>query len=169
MSYPERVDALLLMDTRAGIDSDIVKNMYLQTRDLWAGKQTADELIENLLHGIIGEANSNEIEAYHAIWRDRWREVSKEAMFAAMNNLIYRDEISHELHKITAPAIVLHATNDTGIPIAQGKALYEGLANAIDFVALPGGHASVMTHAPENHEHISEFLLKVYESQTTMA
>lgn len=145
LTYPDRVQALVLMSTRSGTDEDEVKAIYRDMRDTWQAVGPVDPLIEGLLTGIIGpkEAHAD----LWAEWTPRWKSRSKEQIFHAMNNLLDRDNIDHRLGEITAPVLVTHGEEDGGIPIALGEALHRDLPNSQGLVRVPGAaHAANLTH-----------------------
>lgn len=145
LTYPDRVQALVLMSTRSGTDEDEVKAIYRDMRDTWQAVSPVDPLIEGVLTGIIGpkEAHAD----LWAVWAPRWKARSKEQIFHAMNNLLDRDKIDHRLAEITVPVLVTHGEEDSGIPIALGEALHRDLPNSRGMVRIPGAaHAANLTH-----------------------
>jgi 3-oxoadipate enol-lactonase len=153
LRYPERVRALVLMSTRGTVDDEQTRAGYRQVRDLWATPGAAENIIQGLAGGIIGD------ERFYSPWLDRWRQVPKNHFVAAMNNLIDRDDIQPRLNEIRCPAIVFHGLADTGIPPSEGEYLHEALPDSKRYVAVPGAaHAANMTHPESVNPALVEFL-----------
>jgi len=51
----------------------------------------------------------------------------------------YRFPTAEWMERVTAPALVLHGTDDSVIPYRMGERLYEGLRGPKRFHAIPGG------------------------------
>jgi pimeloyl-ACP methyl ester carboxylesterase len=144
-TYPNRVQALVLMSTRSGTDEEEVKAGYREMRDTWQAVGPVDPLIQGLLTGIIGpkEAHAD----LWAEWAPRWKSRSNAQIFHAMNNLLDRDEIDHRLAEISVPVLVTHGEEDGGIPIAWGEALVRDLPHSQGLVRVPSAaHAANLTH-----------------------
>ena len=164
---PKRVKALVLMSTRSGVDEEPLKAAYRGMRDAWKKKGPIPLLIEGFATGILGPKQAPGMETHWNQWLPRWNQISGDAIFHTMNNLLDRDEISHRLTEITCPALVTHGTEDNAIPPSLGEALSKALANCKGFILAPGAHAVNLTHSeiinPPLVKFLDESVLKTLE------
>lgn len=159
LKHPDRVDGLVFMSTTHNIDNDDFKTNYAQARDLWRQNGSApDFLLDNMMTLFLG--SKEEHGDLWATWRPVFEKVNGEQVFHGMNNLLERDEITDEMMaKITMPALVIHGTEDHGMPIALGQKIYEALPNAKDMVRITGAaHAANLMQPDAVNRAIREFL-----------
>ena len=162
LAAPERVKALVLMSTRSGVDEEPLKAAYREMRDTWKQMGPITPLIEGLATAILGSPQDPGIEAHWKTWIPRMKNISGEAIFHAMNNLLERDEISHRLSEITCPALITHGSEDQAIPLSLGEALRNGLPNCKGLVVAPGAHAVNMTHSEIINPPLMDFLSQIH-------
>lgn len=146
LRYPERVKALVLMSTRSAADEEEVKGQYDGMRDTWTSVGPVPPLVEGVMTLIIGP--KAETADLWAVWTPKWQARTGEQMFHAMNNLLYRDDLTDaQVGQITVPALVTHGDADIGVPIVLGEQLVQALPNCKGFVRIPGAaHAANLTH-----------------------
>lgn len=152
LSAPERVRALILLDTQAGVDDEATLAAYGQMLDTWTTVGPVDELTEIVANIIIAEPTEN------ARWIARWKELPTEPLVHAGRCLLERDDISDRLGEITCPALVVHGTDDTAISMERAEALAAGLVGAGPVVAVSGAHAANLTNPEPVNAAILEFL-----------
>ena len=155
---PTRAKALVLMSTRSGVDEEAAKTGYREMRDTWRQMGPIEPLIEGLATAILGPKEAPGMDAHWDHWLPKWKQVSGENIFHAMNNLLDRDDITHRLTEITCPALVTHGTEDSAIPPALAKMLSQDLQNCKDLVLAPGAHAPNLTHPEIINHHLVKFL-----------
>jgi pimeloyl-ACP methyl ester carboxylesterase len=149
---PERVDALILLDTQAGPEDPAVIEGYRQMTDTWVNVGPVDELAETIANIIIAEPEEN------ARWIAKWKARPHELMVEPSNCLLDRDDITDRLGEITCPALVIHGTEDTAITMDRAEALAGGLPGAGDVVRVGGAHAANLTNPEPVNAAILEFL-----------
>ncbi len=150
---PERVRALVLIDTQAGVEDPERLPAYRQMQETWLQVGPVDELAETIADLIIGEPELN------AIWIEKWRGLPREAMNEPCNCLFERDDITDRLEQISQPAIVFHGTADKSIEMDLAQKLCAGLAGCDGVVVIEGApHASNLTHADLVNGPLLEFL-----------
>lgn len=164
---PERVKALVLMSTRSGVDEEPVKAAYREMRDTWRQFGPITLLMEGLATGILGSRELPGMKVHWDRWLPRWKEISGEAIFHVMNNLLDRDEMSHRLKEIVCPALVTHGSEDAAMPVRLGEALSKELSNCRGFVVAPGAHAVNLTHSEIINPRLMKFLDEVMNDQIT--
>jgi 3-oxoadipate enol-lactonase len=150
---PERVRALVLIDTQAGVEDPARLPAYRQMQQTWLQVGPVDELAETIANLIIGDPVLNEV------WIAKWKGLPLESMRAPGDCLFDRDDISERLGEISCPAIVLHGTADQSIEIERAEELCRGLSGCDGVVPIEGApHASNLTHPDQVNPPLLEFL-----------
>jgi pimeloyl-ACP methyl ester carboxylesterase len=150
---PDRVRALVLIDTQAGVEDPARLPAYRHMQATWLEAGPVDELAAAIADLIIGEPDLN------AVWIEKWRRLPRESMKAPCDCLFERDDISDRLGQITCPAIVFHGTADKSIEMGLAEQLCGGLAGCPGVVRIEGApHASNLTHPEQVNGPLREFL-----------
>jgi pimeloyl-ACP methyl ester carboxylesterase len=150
---PERVRALVLIDTQSGTEDPERLPAYRQMQQTWLQVGPVDELAQTVANLIIGDPALNEV------WIAKWRKLPQESLKAPGDCLFDRDDITDRVGEITCPAIVFHGTADSSIEIAKGEELCRALPGCDEFVRVEGGpHASNLTHPEQVNEPLLRFL-----------
>jgi 3-oxoadipate enol-lactonase len=150
---PERVRALVLIDTQAGREDPERLPDYRQMQQAWLEAGPGDELAQTIANLIIGDPVLNEA------WIAKWRELPRESMRAPGDCLLERDEISDRLGEISCPAVVFHGTGDQSIETEKAEELCRGLSGCTGVVRVEGApHAANLTHPDQVNGPLLEFL-----------
>ena len=150
---PERVRALVLIDTQAGVEDPERLPAYRQMQKTWLELGPVDQLTETVANLIIGEPKLNEL------WIAKWKALDPQALAAPGDTLFERDDITERVGEIGCPAIVFHGTADASIPIELGQDLCDRLPACIGLVRVEGAsHAANLTHPDEVNGPLLEFL-----------
>ena len=153
LAAPERVRALVLLDTAADVDTPETLAGHQGMIDMWLAEGPVDALAEGVATIIINEPVEN------ARWIAKWRLRPKEFLAEPGRCLTSRDDISPRLGEITCPAIVIHGEEDTGITIDRAEAMASGLPGCSEAVRIPGAsHAANLTHPDLVNPPLLEFL-----------
>ena len=144
---PERVRALVLIDTQSGVEDPKRLPAYKQMQEIWL------ETIANL---IIGDPVLNEV------WIAKWRTLPREAMAEPCNCLFDREDITDRLGEISCPAIVFHGTEDQSIELELGEQLSKNLPGSVGVVQVEGAaHAGNLSHPDQVNGPLLAFLRSV--------
>ena len=150
---PDRVRALVLIDTQAGVEDPERLPAYRQMQETWLQAGPVDELAGAIADLIIGDP------AVSAEWIEKWRRLPRESMNAPADCLFERDDITGRLGEIGCPAIVFHGTADRSIEIELAEELCRGLSGCAGVVRVDGGpHASNLTHPDAVNGPLRDFL-----------
>ncbi len=150
---PERVRALVLMDTQSGPEDPQTLPAYRQMQKTWLEAGPVDELTQAIAGLIIGEPGLSEA------WIAKWKKLPTASMLEPGNCLFDRDDITDRLGEIHCPALVIHGTADRSIEIELGEALCRGLGDCRGLVRVEGGpHAANLTHPDLVNEALLGFL-----------
>jgi 3-oxoadipate enol-lactonase len=149
----ERVRALVLIDSQAGVEDPERMPGYRQMQQIWLEAGPVDELAETIANLIIGDPVLNEA------WIAKWRELPHETMGPPGDCLMDRDDITDRLSEISCPAIVLHGTADLSIEMAKAEVLCAGLSGCAGVVRIDGApHAANLTHPDQVNGPLLDFL-----------
>jgi pimeloyl-ACP methyl ester carboxylesterase len=150
---PDRVRALVLIDTQSGTEDPERLPAYRQMQQTWLQAGPVDELTQAIAGLIIGDPAVSEI------WIAKWHKLPREAMNEPTNCLFDRDDLTDRVGEITCPVIVFHGTADMSIEVEKGQALCEALPGCTGVVLIEGApHASNLTHPGEVNEPLLQFL-----------
>ena len=150
---PDRVRALVHIDTQSGTEDPERLPAYRQMQETWLTVGPVDELTQAIAGLIIGD------EAISEAWIAKWQLLPREAMNEPTNTLFERDDITDRVGEIACPAIIFHGTADLSIPPEKAHALSERLPGSTGVVLIEGGpHASNLTHPQEVNEPLVRFL-----------
>ena len=114
LTAPERVRALVLLDTAAGLDSAETLAAEEGMVQVWLSAGPVDDLVNGVATLIINDESEN------ARWIAKWRARPKEFIEQPARCLFGRDDVLPRLGEITCPAIVIHGTEDTELSFEEG-------------------------------------------------
>ena len=148
---PERVRALVLIDTQAGQEDPALAPGYEQIEEIWLaqGPEPVQEVVASIILGSVDPQP----------WFAKWAQLDPEDTDHSFRCLMDRDDITGRLAEISCPALILHGTADAAIPMAKAEALRDGLAGPAELVAVDGGsHAANMSHPDQVNAALLRFL-----------
>ncbi len=140
LTAPERVRALILLDSQAGVDDPETAAANDAMNHVWLDQGPTDELAEIVAGIIIDDAE------HSPSWIAKWKARDKDAFREPYQCLRTRDDITDRLGEITCPALVVHGTEDTAITMDRAEIMAAGLPGAGDVVRVAGAHAANLTN-----------------------
>lgn len=155
LANPERVRALVLIDSAADVDDPETLAGY---RGMFAALQHGSDderaaLFEAVAGLILGD------DGLARQWIPRWQAADRDAIANAGEALVERDDLSDRLGEITCPVLVVHGTADQAIDIARAEALCAALLDCRGLVRVEGGaHAPNLTHPEVVNPPLRQFL-----------
>lgn len=154
LRYPERVSALILLDTQAGTEDPEKAATYELMLNVWKADGLNDQLAETIAAIILGKEWPG-----REAWIAKWRQWTRSLLSPAFQALVGRDDIRDRLGEIKAPALVIHGTADAAIDIELAHRLCSDLANCLQLIAIEGGgHACNLTHPTLVNLAVEDFL-----------
>lgn len=152
---PARVKALVLMSTRAGLDTAETIGNFKNLRQEWSTNGAAN------VAPMLGEILIGKERANPQPWFAKWARMGKQALAYPIDALTDRDDLTQRLSELRCPSLVIHGDADIAIDIAHGEALAKGLPNGQGFVRVAGaGHAPNLTHPDLVNPPLTEFLAR---------
>lgn len=153
LTAPDRVRALILLDTQAGTEDPATIEPYNQLHAAWVehGAAAVQEVIAGI---ILGPGSWTD-------WFDKWAVLEPEQFTRAFHCLMHRDDVTDRLGEITCPALIVHGTADVAIPMEKAEQLRDKLSGPTTLVPVEGGpHAANITH----HEEVNSAILRFLEA-----
>ena len=151
LTAPERVRALILIDTQSGTEAPETVEPYNALHAAWLehGAGAVQDIIASI---ILGPGEWPE-------WFAKWAEMTPDQFSKAFNCLMHRDDITDRLSEISCPALIIHGTADVAIPMEKAEVLRDKLSGPTTLVPIEGGpHAANMTHPEPVNNAILRFL-----------
>ncbi len=136
---PERVRALILIDTQAGVEDPANAESYQQLHDIWLdqGPTPVQEIVAAI---ILGPGNWED-------WYAKWAAADAEQFSLAFGALMDREDLTGRLAEISCPALVIYGSADAAIPMGKADALRAGLRGRAELTVIADGtHASNVSH-----------------------
>ncbi len=157
LTAPDRVRALVLMDTRPGVEDAAAVPVYDQLIDAWmAPDGPPREVLDTVAAIILGAGWEG---TPH--WQQRWSALPKPALRQAYTTLTSReDDVSPRLAELTMPALVIHGAEDLAIGVDVAREFAAALPNAELVVVDGAGHAANLTHPAIVNAAIESFLAR---------
>jgi 3-oxoadipate enol-lactonase len=152
LTAPDRVRALILLDTQAGVEDPEVVPGYEAMRDTWLAAGPVDELVEAIAGLIISDPEVN------PVWIAKWKQQPNDYIQQPFATLVTRDDVTDRLGEIACPALVVHGTEDVSISMDKAEALAAGLPGSGPVVRVGGAHAANLTNPDPVNAAIREFL-----------
>jgi 3-oxoadipate enol-lactonase len=152
---PERVRALVLIDSQAGLEDPAIAPAYEQLEQTWLehGPAPVQDIVASIILGPAGGP------VEHAPWFAKWAAADREETHLAFRCLMDRDDVTGRLSEISCPALIVHGTADAAIPVAKAEVVHAGLAGPADIVLVDGGsHAANLSHPDQVNVALLEFL-----------
>lgn len=154
VTAPERVRALILIDTQFGVEDPANLAAYDQLIDTWAGADEAPQEILDIVAAIIlGDGWSGT-----AAWQAKWRNVTPDQLRQAYKALVTReDDVVGRLSELSIPTVVVHGELDAAIDVPKAQALADVLGGKLEVIE-GAGHAANLTHPKPANQAIEAFL-----------
>jgi 3-oxoadipate enol-lactonase len=152
---PDRVRALVLIDSQAGQEDPAVAPAYEQLDQTWV--EHGPEPVQDIVAAIILGPPDGPVE--YAPWFAKWAALDRQELHISFRCLMDRDDVTGRLGEITCPALVLHGTADAAIAMERAEAVQAGLGGAATLVQVDGGtHAANLSNPDQVNVAMLEFL-----------
>lgn len=154
LTAPERVRALVLIDTQSGRDAPEKAAGYDQLIDAWLSPGgPPNEVRETLATIIIGGGHPD-----GARWMDAAASIPEATVRQVYRTLATRDDVTERIGDLRMPALVVHGSDDLAIGVDEGRALARGLPAGRLAVIDGAGHAANLTHPDAVNSELEAFL-----------
>lgn len=152
LTHPDRVRALGLIATQAGVDDAATVAGYRGLLDAWIAGKLPDNVATTIEHILFGPDWPGA-----AAWKTKWRAITTPNLLAPFDALVGRDDISNRISSIRVPTLIIHGDADAAIPLTRAYAMNEAIPNA-ELVVVAGGHSVNMTNPDPVNQALNDFL-----------
>ena len=158
LTAPDRVRALVLIDSQAGQEDPAVAPGYEQLHQTWRdhGPGPVQEMVASIILG------PGQWDGWYAKWNEQcaqWAPDDLAQLTWPFRCLMDRDDFTGRLGEVGCPALIVHGSEDASIPLARAEKLRDGLAGPTTFTLIDGApHASNVTHPGAVNAEIVNFL-----------
>jgi pimeloyl-ACP methyl ester carboxylesterase len=161
LTAPERVRALILIDSQAGTEDPAKLPDYQALIDAWTGPDGAPPEVMDVVGQIVIGPEHAEL----PVWKERWAAMSPEVVHQVYTTLSSReDDVAPRISELTMPSLVVHGEVDAAVELATGRAFAAALPDAELAVVDGAGHASNLTHPEPVNAAIAAFLDRLQTS-----
>lgn len=150
---PDRVRALVLIDTQAPPESPDKIAEYRVMIDTWVEHGYLDDLASVVAGLIIADP------VVEPAWKAKWQEWDPARMHTAGGALLDRDDISDRLEELAMPVLLVHGTEDAAIPVSRAHEICAAVSDCRGVIEVAGAaHAANLTHPELVNPAIRDFL-----------
>lgn len=153
LTHPDRVRALILIDTQAGLEDPSKLAGYHQMIHDWTTNGLSDQVAAVIESIILNDGWSGA-----EYWKNKWRAMKAVNVAGSFATLTTRDDIIQRIDQIRVPTLVVHGDADAAIPLSLANVLVRRIPGA-QLAVIPGaGHAANLTHPAPTNAAIERFL-----------
>jgi 3-oxoadipate enol-lactonase len=137
---PERVAALVLIDTQSGQEDPEALPLFTALRDEWVanGPAAVQDMVGSLVFGPGVDPEP---------WYAKWAALDRATFPIAFDTLVEREDITDRLGEIAQPTLIIHGTVDAAIPVWRAEQLRDGLGGHTELLLVEGaGHSANMSY-----------------------
>ena len=160
LTKPDRVRALVLIDTDAGPESAWKKLKYGALK--WGLKTLGPRLIvPSLMPIFLGKTTLRTRPAICDEYRQRFLEMRVDSIRPGIDAITQRDDLLGRLGEIRCPTLVIVGDEDQPLPVQKSQRIADGIRGA-ELVVIPGaGHLSSVEHPQAVTDALSRFLTRL--------
>lgn len=159
LAHPDRVRALVLMECQPYPENPDLKAQYDALFDVLKESGPNEDIVAIALQVMFGSAAQGSALAEE--WKQRWLKMDAAAAEACWRSVMDRGDIGERLSEITAPALVIHGTDDVAISIDIARE-YAPKIRGAELVEIEGaGHSSSMEEPEKVTAAVRSFLAKL--------
>lgn len=153
LRHPEKVSALVLMSTQAGVEDAERSAIYHSTLEAWKRDGLRGQVAETIGALMFGDQWPG-----REPWIAKWRQMPLSGLRQACQALVSREDIHDRLGEISAPALVIHGSSDRAVAMGLAQRLSSELGNGRLIIIDRAGHAANLTHPAAVNHAMQQFL-----------
>lgn len=155
--FRERVQGLMLVDSRAQADNETARAARLQAAEQ-VEKAGPTQYVESMIPKILGESTRrNRPDLAEAI-EAMTRQMTAAGIAVVLRGMAARPDSLTTLPTISVPTLLLYGEEDQATPPSEGELMQAQISGALLRVLPRAGHVSVFEQADEAHQVIRTFL-----------
>jgi pimeloyl-ACP methyl ester carboxylesterase len=155
VKYPDRVKALVLIDSAAALFPPEVLAGYRETADAWLSQGPVGEIATNMASLLFGPKYKADI------WIAKWQSKPPCESAHPWEAVLTRDDFMDKLKEVRCPSLVFHGSADQAFDLETAKGLRDNLPDCKGLVVVRGAaHAPNVTHPKSVNGPLADFLKK---------
>jgi 3-oxoadipate enol-lactonase len=157
LTHPDRVAALILLDTDAGPETGLRKLKY---RAMGAGAAIVGmrPFLPAIAPLMFGPTTRRENPSLVSEWKGRFASLHVPSVLRGLEALVLRDSLLARLGEIDAPVLVLVGEEDASLPPAVSRRLHDRLRHSAFGLVRGAGHLSSLEQPAQVTQAILTFL-----------
>ena len=157
LTYPQRVEGLILLDTDAGTET-LLRKLRYYGMGLGARLLGVDPFLSPIARLMFGATTLQQNPTLVTEWKREFSTVHVPSMLKGLDALIQRDSLLARLPQISVPALVLVGKEDRSLPPSLARRIHDLLPDS-RLVQIPAaGHLSALEQPAPVNEAILDFL-----------
>jgi len=159
--HPDRVQGLILADTKATADSETARQNRERIADRIIDEGRVDVLAEELLPNLVGPTTFRQRALVYGRVRGLLQATPAAAAAWAQRAMAARQDSMETLRGVKVPALVIVGSEDTLATEEDARAMVEALPNAVLQVIPRAGHLCAIEQPDLFNQTVSEFVSAV--------
>ena len=156
LAHPERVRALILIDSQPGPENPETLEGYNQLIAAWTAPGGPPQEVVDTVGAIILGAGFDD-----PSWMEAARAMEPDTVNQIYETLTTRDDVTPRLGEIEVPVLVIHGDQDAAISVDVARSYVTQLPDG-ELVEVEGaGHAANLSHPEPTNAAIEAFLAKL--------
>lgn len=157
---PERVGALIIMDSDAG-DEVSSRRFRYRLMAFLANRIGIKPFLGEISRLMFGATTRQTNKELVQEWRDRFAKVDVPSAINCLQALIRRDSVVDRLPEIEVPSLVIVGKEDRSLPISRSRQICEALPNSTYVEIARAGHLSAIEQPESVNNAIIEFVKRI--------
>lgn len=157
MTHPDRVSALVLLDSHAGAET-LYKKVKYRAMSVGTKLFGVRPFFPAVIPLLFGRTTRSENPALIEDWKERFASIDVASVTRAVSVLVKRPSIVDQLATVEVPALVVVGEEDASLPPHISREIAEALPNASLVIIPKAGHLSALEKPDEVTEVMLEFL-----------
>lgn len=158
--YPERINSLILCDTRAVTDTAEGKRARFETAELARSKETS-AIIDSMIPKLLGGTTLETQPQIAARVRTMIEAAQPEGIAQALIGMAGRDDSTESLTKLNCPTLIVVGEEDTLTPPSESEKMSAAIRGSQLVVIPKAGHLANLESPVKFNRIVGEFLKNV--------
>lgn len=157
LTHPDRVAALILLDSDASSETPLRKLKY-RAMSVGARSIGIRPFLSSITRLMFGSTTRRQNRELVRQWRGVFAAVDVLSALKCLDALMYRDSVLPRLPEIGVPSLVMVGEEDRSLPPALSRRIHEGLPDSTLRVVRRAGHLSALEQPTQVNDAIAGFL-----------
>ncbi len=161
LTAPDRVRALILIDTHAGAETGAKKLKY-GLLNVGARTLGIRPFLPAVVPLMFGKTTRRENPGLVAVWKEKFTEIHMPSISSVLGALVGRDSVVDRLPDIGVPTLVIVGAEDASLPVVCSREISEAMPNSSLVIVPEAGHLSALEQPQVVTEAMVDFLGRLH-------